>query len=169
MVSLCAKKKNGKKKKLEKKKNFRLTSGQERVDVRRRHVHVTRQRRAPHRQVDRVPRGDVVLLEQDVHVLEERDGSGAMHDKARARADHVEVGGAEAAVGAADVALDCPELGAELGAEGAAFRGGGGGDGFLKTGAAKIFARGRGGRSRGRERHRNSVALSLALALARGG
>ena len=47
--------------------------------------------------------------------------------------------------------------------------GGGGGDGFLKTGAAKIFARGRGGRSRGRERHRNSVALSLALALARGG
>ena len=123
------KKKNGKKKKLEKKKNFRLTSGQERVDVRRRHVHVTRQRRAPHRQVDRVPRGDVVLLEQDVHVLEERDGSGAMHDKARARADHVEVGGAEAAVGAADVALDCPELGAELGAEGAAFRGGGGGEG----------------------------------------
>ena len=99
----------------------KLTARQEGVDVRRRHVHVPGQRRAPHRQVDRVARRDVVLLQENVHVLEERDRRGAVHDKAGAGADHVEVGGAEPAVGAADVALDGAEFGAELGAERAVF------------------------------------------------
>ena len=83
-------------------------------------MHVAGKRSAPHRQVDRVARRDVVLLQEHVHVLEERDRRGAVDDKARAGADGVEVGRAEAAVGAADVALDGAELGAELGAEGAA-------------------------------------------------
>ena len=43
-----------------------------------------------------------------------------MDDKACTRADRLEVRGREAAVRAADVALDGAELGAELGAEGAA-------------------------------------------------
>ena len=63
------------------------------------------QGRAPHRKVDAVARRDVVLLEQNVDVLEERDRRRAMHDKARARAHQLQVGGAEAAVRAADVAL----------------------------------------------------------------
>ena len=42
-----------------------------------------------------------------------------MDDEARSGPDEVEVLGAEAAVGTADVALDGAELGAELGAEGA--------------------------------------------------